>query len=600
MKKWERVIVSLVIAVCLASSALLCRLPTATAADNTAPRVTYQIVSNSPTPTISKGSSFEANFAFFDDSAPSVGDINITVTSPNGSIANLPKNTFTATGQFTTNSSTNTTDAQYYLNIPEANMKYVGNGPAVLKFKIEYTNKSETYYVQKTIIECQPTPTASGTGKSDLTLQSYNVDRTGIKEGERFNLNLVLKNNNDISNNHVTAVLDGLSSDEITVDGQLDTKTIDTMESGATASISLPMICNPKMASKNYIIKIQLSSDEAPTPITFNAFVPVSGSKSATESGSDKPSSSKPLIIIENYDYGGKPVTGGKDFNLVMHFKNTNTTTQIENLKITISSVAGTDDKSVAGAFTPAKSSNTFFIAKVGPGSSFSEQIALIPKVDATPNSYGVSIAFKYESVLDNKRETIESTETISIPLTQPDRFEANDADLQSPIFLGQPGQLNINYVNKGKSKIFNLAVKLAGNFTTGESNSYIGNIESGIGDTFQATLTPSAEGTLKGTATFSYEDANGTTKTVVKEFSAQVSPMDISTDGGEIISKPETTPQHGGSAPWMIWLYFVGAILISVIILIVILKKKKAKKLRLLADSDDYENAPADEENQK
>jgi len=595
MKKCGKVIVSLAIAVCLASSAFLSNLPMATAADNTAPRVTYQIVSNSVTPTISKGSSFEADFAFFDDNASS--NVEITVTSPNGSIANLPKNALAATGQFTTNSSTSAiSDAQYYLNIPEANMKYVGNGPAVLKFKIEYTDKSKTYYVQKTIIECQPTPTVSGTGKSDLALQSYSVDRAGIKEGERFNLNLVLKNNSDISNNHVTTVLEGLSSDEITVDGQLDTKTIDTMESGATASISLPMICNPKMTSKNYMIKIQISSDEAPTPIAFNVFVPVTGSKSATESGSDKPSPSKPLIIIENYDYGGQAVTGGKEFNLVMHFKNTNTTTQIENLKITISSVAGTDDKSVTGAFTPAKSSNTFFIAKAGPGSTFSEQIALIPKVDATPNSYGVSITFNYEAVLDNKRETIESTETISIPLTQPDRFEANDADLQTPMFLGQPGQLNINYVNKGKSKIFNLAVKLAGNFTTGESNSYIGNIESGVGDTFQATLTPSAEGTLKGTATFSYEDANGTTKTVVKEFTSEVSPMDVPTDVGGIISKPEAMPQQGGSAPSMIWLYLAGAVLICIVILIVILKKRKAKKLRLLADSDDYEDTPANE----
>lgn len=567
-----------------------------TAAAGTAPRVTYKIVSNSPNPTIARGSSFEADFAFYDDRPAVPSDIKITVTSPDGSITGLPKDALSPTGLSASNSSSLSDMASYYLNIPEANMRYVGRGPAVLKFKIVYKN-TDVSYVQKTIIECQPTPVTSSTGKSDLVLQSYSLDRNGVKEGEKFTLNLVLKNNSDITNNHVTAVLDGLNPDEITVDGQLDTKTLPSLAGGATAAISIPMICNPKMSSKNYMLKAQLSSDEAPTPVAFNVFVPVTGTKGSTESGSssEKPNASKPLIIIESYDYGGKPVVGGKEFNLSMRFKNTNTSTQIENLKITVSSVAGTDDKSIAGAFTPAKSSNTFFIAKAGAGSTFSEQIALIPKADATPNSYGVSIAFKYEAVLDGKREAVEATETISIPLTQPDRFEVNNPELQNPMYLGEPGQVNMNYVNKGKSKIFNVSVKLEGNFTSAESNSYIGNIDSGVGDTFQATLNPTAEGTLTGKATFSYEDANGNTKTIVKDFSCDVVPMDNPTGGG-VISEPGTVPEKKSSVPpWMIWSLLGAAVLVAVVT-ILLLKKRKAKKLRMLEENDDYDDPNTNE----
>jgi hypothetical protein len=330
MKQRIQTSISLLLVLVTVAAVGFYNLPAATAA-KPAPRVTYKIVSNSASPVITRGSSFEADFNFYDEGAPSPDNIKITVTSPNGSITGLPKDAFTATGQSQISSTSDTDDPQYSLNIPEANMRYVGRGPAILKFKISYNNN--TYSVQKTIIECQPTPVTSGTGKSDLALQSYSLNRNGVKEGEKFTLNLVLKNNSDITNNHVTAVLDGLNPDEITVDGQLDTKTIPAVEGGATASISIPMICNPKMASKNYMLKAQLSSDEAPTPVSFNVFVPVTGTKSGTESGSDKPNASKPLIIIESYDYGGKPVVGGKEFNLSMRFKNTNTATQIENLR---------------------------------------------------------------------------------------------------------------------------------------------------------------------------------------------------------------------------------------------------------------------------
>ena len=556
-------------------------------ADNTAPRLTYKIISNSSNPTIDRGSSFEADFIFTDDSNILSSSVDISVKSPNGSIVNLPTNSINIGVEHDDNDDKD----KYILNLTEKNMRYVGKGDAILRFVLKDGDK--TYTFQKTITECHPTETSSATNHSVLSLLSYKADRDNIKEGERFHLNLTLINNDDITNNHITAVISGLNPDEITMDGKTDTYTIATINSGATASISLPMICHSKMVSKNYMLKVDISSDESPSTSSYNIFVPVTGTKSATESGSDSPTSSKPLIIIENYDYGGKAVMGGKEFNLAMRFKNTSTATQIENLKITISSVAGGDDKSVAGAFTPAKSSNTFFIPKVGPNSGFSEQIALIPKADATPNSYGVTVAFSYEAVLNNKRETIEATETISIPLTQSDRFEANEAELQGPIALGDSGQLNINYVNKGKSKIFNLSVKLEGNFTTGESNTYIGNVDSGVGDTFQATLNPTAEGTMTGKATFSYEDANGEIKNLVKEFSCEViAAMDQS---GGMSSEPAVPANAGASSP-PLWIILAGAggVIAAIIVFVIIHKKRKAKKLKLLEESDDYDDTPA------
>ncbi len=559
-------------------------------------RVTYKIISNAQTPSISKGSSFEADFYFYGNDASTIQSI--SVTSPNGSIAGLQTKPYTYIDNDITSSSYNSDvdpailiDSGNYmkLNIPEKNMRYVGKGPAVLKFTIKIGDN--TFTLQKTITECQVTAASSGSDRSDLTMQSYSLNRSGIKEGERFTLNLSVKNNGDVQNNHVTAVLDGLNSDEITVDGQMDTKTVDTLDAGSAVNISFPMICNSKMVTKNYIIKVQLYSDEASSPSAYNVFVPVTGTKSDKDTSSSAIGSSKPQIIIESYDYGGKAVTGGKEFVLTMNIKNTGTTA-IENVKMTVSSAADTSSGGEAGgAFTPAKSSNTFFIPRLAGGTTIREQIALLPKSDAAPKSYGVSVAFKYEAVLDSKRESLEADETVAIPLTQPDRFEVNDPEISGPMFLGQQNQMNINYVNKGKSKIFNLSVKLTGNFTAAEANSYIGNVETGTGDSYQASITPNEEGTLKGTAEFSYEDANGTTKTLTKEFTCEVT-SDQDPSNSDTPSEPTNHEDTGKAFPFWIAAAGVGGAALIAGGFLIFLKKQKKKKLRMLEQNDDYDDA--------
>jgi hypothetical protein len=588
MNRKIRTVISVLAAACLTCAAVL-HTDLAVHAENKDIRVTYKIASNSTTPTISRGSSFEADFYFYGADAKSIDSI--TVTSPNGSISGLPKDAYKSFLDYNSDNDPAILQNEskvIKLNIPESNMRYIGKSSAILKFKIE--TGSDTVYLQKTITECQVTSSSSGTGRSDLALQSYNLSRSGVKEGERFTLNLTVKNSGDILNNHVTAVLDGLNSDEITVDGQMDTKTVDSIDAGGTAVISFPMICNPKMVSKNYIVKVHISSDEATASADYNVFVPVTGTKSDKDTASSAIGSSKPQIIIESYDYGGTAVTGGKEFVLTMNIKNTGAAA-IENVKMTVSSAesfsSGSDD--TGGAFTPAKSSNTFFIPKLAGGAVIKEQIALLPKSDAAPKSYGVGIAFKYEAVLDDKRESLEANETIAIPLTQPDRFEANDPELPGPMFLGQPGQLSINYVNKGKSKIFNLSVKLSGNFTSTESNSYIGNLDSGTGDTFQATLTPEGEGTLKGTAVFSYEDASGKTKNITKEFSCEVT---ADQGPGEVSSEPSEQPKAQNTPPLWAILTGVGVLILLTVGFLVFRKKRKAKKLRMLEESDDYDDA--------
>lgn len=590
MKRSGKQRVSLILTVLLIAAFCFSGLPASATTDEPDPIVQSEKL------TVAKGSPFEATFDFSHDN---YGDRNkvdrdkivINVSSSNGAIS-LGKKTFSAAkGEIEIDPDEDNSTFDYRLVIPEKYMKRSTDRAGTLKFSITYYDgdtKLDTFTVQKTIFD--PNSTSSDTeDQGKLVVQSYRLDHTPVKEGEKFNLTFTLKNTGSVVCDNIMAVLDTSTAEGVSINGVTDTQYINTLDTGATATISYPMTCLSKMTTNNYVVSLILSADELDKSVTSKVFIPVTGTKTDKDETTNE---SKPLIIIENYDYGGKAVMGGKEFNLAMRFKNTSANTQIENLKITVSSVAGDDDKSVAGAFTPAKSSNTFYIPKVGPNAAFAEQIALIPKADATPNSYGVSVAFNYEAVLDGKREAIEATETISIPLSQSDRFEANEAELQGPISLGDSGQLNINYVNKGKSKIFNLSVKLDGNFTTGESNTYIGNVDSGVGDTFQATLNPAEEGTMTGTATFSYEDANGEIKNLVKEFSCEV--MAAMGPGEGIDSEPAVPANAGASSPPLWWILGgIGGVIAGIIVLVIILKKRKAKKLKRLEQSDDYDDLP-------
>lgn len=512
---------------------------------------------NSSTPTIASGTSGTVSIPLI--SSGSMTDAQIKVTPKNEKI------TLTSAGAVFTMSFT--AGEKKYLNLP---------------LKVDSSLEAGIYpidlVVNGTALVAYIQVENSAGGKGRVIIDSYGVDRKTVYSGQTFRMDLVLKNTSTQTYHNVTAALDGLSTEALTVVGSLDRKSVTSLAPGASATVSFTMQAASKMETGNYLVSINLSSDELPEPTTTKAFVAISGTGS-TEG-------SKPIIIIESYSFGGTSVTGGKEFPLALRFRNANTSTAIQNLKITITATA---DEDTGGVFTPANSSNTFFISKLGAGASIEKSIDLYPKADAKPKSYGIDVKFEYESAADSKHEPITSTETISIPLTQPDRFEVTSVEAMGPIQLGMDGQLNIAYVNKGKSTVYNLSVVLEGNFTSPEMNSYIGNVESGSSDSFDANLTPTEEGMLEGTAKITYEDPNGDTQEIIKEFSCEVLPA---TDIDVIVPEPgEMPPEESAGFPvWGVWLIVLVVVGGGVGAALFIRKKKAAKKQALLDEEDDYD----------
>lgn len=521
---------------------------------------TVRVDENSSTPTIVAGTSATVGIPLI--SGNTLEDAQIEVAVPTDT-----KIMLTSAGSVYTMSFVS--GEKKYLNLPLRVDSSVAAG--IYPITLTINGNKVTAYLQ--VLD-------SAQGKGGVMIDSYKLDRSTIYSGSTFRMDLVLKNTGSQTYHNINAALDGLATESFTVVGSLDRKSVSSLAPGATATISFNMQAASKMETGNYAVGVNLTSDEVTEAVATKVFVSVVGTGDS--------SGGKPIIIIENYSFGGTSVTGGKTFPLSLRFRNANTSTAIQNLKITITSTA---DEDTGGVFTPANSSNTFFISKLGAGASIDKSIELYPKADAKPKSYGIDVKFEYESSADTKHEQITATETISIPLTQPDRFEVTNAEVQGPIQMGTDGQLSISYVNKGKSTVYNLSVLLEGNFTAPETNIYIGNVESGSSDSYDTTLTPTEEGTLQGKATITYEDPNGETREIIKEFSCEVQPAMPVDQGGMGPDASEPMPEQSSGTPIWIWVLILAVVAGGAAAVVLIRRKHAAKRRALLEQEDDYDD---------
>lgn len=605
MKKGKKLFALLFSAVLMASALWAPTLAAVATVSLPDPRVVSAAV-NPQAPGV--GSPFDLDIIFKHFVNITCDHIKIEVSSETSSVS-IGQKTYRMESDSSFNPSESDDDYDYYeLYIPQKELKRTGSNYGVLKFKITYYEDSEekekitfgeddkiTYFTVEYLVFGKLDSSSDTENEGRLAVDSYKLDHSPVKEGEKFSLTLTVKNVGGIACTNTRSVLDLSGADGVSIDGVTDTKELGTLAAGTAASVTYPLVCLPKMTTGSYAVGVTLSADEADAA-SSKLYLPITGTKTGADDTGEV-GESKPQIIIESYDFGGAAVTGGQEFSLAMKIRNTGEVA-IENCKMTVGSAADSDNSDTAGSiFTPAKSSNSFFIQKLGAGAAVDEEIALLPKADASPNSYGVVVNFSYDAVVDGKRQTLTAEETITIPLAQPDRFEVGEAVLNNPMFLGEPGQVSIDYVNKGKSRVYNVSVEIAGNFQTDEGSAYIGNLDSGTSDTFQAALTPAAEGTLTGTATFRYEDAAGKVTEVVKDFSCEVQEQATAAIGpGGIPGKPGTeqpgAPEQSGPG-WKLWAGIAAGAVVVAAGTVVVLKKRKAKKLRLLEEADDYDDGP-------
>ena len=536
-------------------------------------------------PTIDAGESKIISYPITSGIRRIAGDVQITAKLPE----KLYFNTAYATQTFTF-----TRDRTNYLDLDVSADAEITTGtyPITLTITYKYGGEAKTETLETYVKVNGKEPEKAGAGQ--LTLAGYKVNPGSVNAGQKFKADLTIQNTGAKNYENILVTLGGLSTEAFTMDGTVDSQRIASLKAGESKTLTFALASSEKMATGNYSLDVTMACGEE--SYTAKAFVSVTGDPAKQEDDGEKPKTEgTPQLIIESYNYGEgvTAVTGGEVFTLTAAIRNTGKA-PVRNVKITVSAAA---DEETGGAFSPANSSNTFYIDSIAAGGSVTKSIDLLPKADAKPKSYGVEFAFSYEAIVNDELVTKEVTQTLAIPLTQPDRFEVTEPQMYGPVMQGETLSGSVSYVNKGKSTIFNLSVKVEGEgFTTAETEAYIGNVESGASDSYDLAINPTQAGTVSGTITFTYEDSNGDTKELVKEFTSEVMEY-VEPDIPDIVDPNMPVEAEGGMPVWGWIAIAAGGVVALVAVIVVIRKVVKKKKQAALDAEDDYDDEDTGEQ---
>lgn len=193
----------------------------------------------------------------------------------------------------------------------------------------------------------------------------------------------------------------------------------------------------------------------------------------AANKGADgKDNAAAPNIIIGKYDIGADQIAAGDTFDLNLDFYNTNASTSIENLIMTVNA---SGDLSIYGG------SNSFYYPNLSAAGSLSETVQLRALPTATTGTSSVTISFKYDYLTGDTRNTMTSEQSIYVPLYQPDKMTFSVSKPTYDIYTGNEVYLTLSYMNKGRSDAANVKVELTG--VANNSGDGIADDNSGIGN---------------------------------------------------------------------------------------------------------------------
>ena len=291
----------------------------------------------------------------------------------------------------------------------------------------------------------------------------------------------------------------------------------------------------------------------------------------------DKDQTTTPNLIVRTSNYGDT-VTAGTAFTLSLGLYATDGN---EALNDVIVSLTLPENISLGGG------SLSNYVGSMAAKSMRDVTFSVLPAAGFTGTVADITVNMTGTGAISGKAVT--STTAISVPISQPDRFEVGQLQLSSEsIMVGDTGSVTLTYVNKGKNAIGNLEARLTGTNLGGENYQYLGNLNAGTEGSVDFDITPDAAGNISGVITLNYEDASGNPRTVSKDFTATAEEMsydDYMPDYDPSMDEPQQTgmPIWG----WVLIVVCVGVV-VAVIVVVVLRKRKKAKALAALDEDSD------------
>ena len=369
---------------------------------------------------------------------------------------------------------------------------------------------------------------------SNLIIENLSYPQGSIGQNKDATIGFNLKNIGKIDAKNIKVAVESSDENGI-VPKTVSIKKINSLAPNKSERLSFVFLTTKDAETRNYPINItveyedELNANEEKHTLTQYVGIYVSNP--------DEDAKGKPKLIIDKYNFEPSLVKAGEDFQMNLSFFNTNKTKAVKNIKIFLTADEKTDQESNSGGgggnvFTPVNSSNTFYIDSIPPKGRVEKNITMSTVPDAQAKTYTITANFEYE---DTKGEEYTAIELIGVPVIQQSKLEVGELNIPPEAFVGESVPISAEFYNTGKVTLYNMMVKLEGDFQTEYGSYYVGNFATGNSEFFEGMVIPSEPGELTGDIVFTYEDSTGEIIEVREEFTLNVMdapPMDEFPDG--------------------------------------------------------------------
>lgn len=273
------------------------------------------------------------------------------------------------------------------------------------------------------------------------------------------------------------------------------------------------------------------------------------------EPAEEKPTS-QPIMLVEKVQVKGGvdgEAQAGSEFTVQVTLKNTSSKKAVQNMVVTASCETP--------GLTLLNETNTTYIEGIGKGKTAELTLRYQAGADTPEGKYDIRLAMSYDN---EKAETLTSEGVFSITVRQPLMVEMTMPAIQAQVHAGDTLPLSFQFMNLGRSTVYNVRCELEGDGLVPGSVAFVGNMEAGTAQTADMNVfvdTLSGEelyGNTAGTATLRYEDAAGKEYTQQFDFETEI-------EKPVIQSVPAQQKEEKTAGQWWISVAAAGGLLLLI-----------------------------------
>lgn len=255
-----------------------------------------------------------------------------------------------------------------------------------------------------------------------------------------------------------------------------------------------------------------------------------------------------PKIIVKNCRISKDEIFAGDEIQVIIELENTSRKEILRNMTVTVSEPEA--------YLKLVSDTDTVYIDTVRAGGTIEVVQTYQVAKTAPEGQYILEVSTDYA---DSTGAAYTSSGKARLEVVQPVRVTFDTVTMEKTVQLADVLRLDIQAINLGRSKVYNVRAVLEGNGIQAENSAFIGDMEAGTtgNGTMNVTITGlsgggTPYGMTEGTLTFSYEDESGNVYEETQKISTSIE--------APALSEADTREDFSGQ--WWVIMAVLGALL--------------------------------------